>query len=542
MAGEKSENEGRDNTRILPLEISNLQISNFQQPISGYDSFMKKLIRLLIILFGLFVLCAAASPLVGAWWLRSYVNKERIVLETEKNINARVQLDDVVFTLFAWPPTLRLTGLKIAPPDQYVGTPVEARPPLKHAPVEIEVAYLELDPDGLWRRELYPRILRITGVEVQETLSPAGSSLEKLFQKPGAPMLAGTEGVPQAIPVAPPPGQRYYAADGSPLPAGQSPPTVVQEAATPVVEAVPHVEVEQGQSRAARLALQEISIEQAHFRIANMEADSRFDADLSDFNLQITNIDIDPEHIEQHNRLTVRLSSKVTLDGVAQLGGATQNVRFADFKMRAEGEVNPVDPASLQYAPAATLTMTIDRGSVLGGHMTIGDAAGKHLEKLEKYGVDLRAIPIGGPLTQDWVASVLFRDQELKFLADTHMAFPDYQITVKRDSWMNFARDTQGLLTRLYCGPALKEQIINGVSARGLGDTISRMVVDGLSDDQGRVSFDLTITGPLSHPEVKPDIQLRLESLLGEDIEDKAKGLLKNEKVGGFLKGLLKKL
>ncbi|HEY1053001.1 MAG TPA: hypothetical protein VGE39_24695, partial [Prosthecobacter sp.] len=219
---------------------------------------MKKLIRLLIILFGLFVLCAAASPLVGAWWLRSYVNKERIVLETEKNINARVQLDDVVFTLFAWPPTLRLTGLKIAPPDQYVGTPVESRPPLKHAPVEIEVAYLELDPDGLWRRELYPRILRITGVEVQETLSPAGSSLEKLFQKPGAPMLAGTEGVPQAIPVAPPPGQRYYAADGSPLPAGQSPPTVVQEAATPVVEAVPHVEVEQGQSRAARLALQEI--------------------------------------------------------------------------------------------------------------------------------------------------------------------------------------------------------------------------------------------------------------------------------------------
>ncbi len=506
---------------------------------------MKKLIRLLITLLGLFVLFAAAAPLVGAWWLRSYVNKERIVLETEKNINARVQLDEVVFTLFAWPPTLRLNGLKIAPPDQYVGTPVEARPPLKQAPVEIAAAYLELDPDGLWRREIYPRILRITGVEVQETLSPAGSSLEKLFQKPGDPLLAAADGVPQAIPVPGPagqplpPGQRYYPADGSP-PGGQ--PTVVQEAVEPVVEAVPHVEVEQGQSRAARLALQEISIEQAHFRIANREADSRFDADLSDFNLRLTNIDIDPERIDQHNRVTVSFSSKVTLDGVAQVGGRTQNVRFADFKMRAEGEVNPVNPTSMQYEPAATLTMTVDRGSVLGGHMTIGDAAGKHLEKLEKYGVDLRAIPIGGPLTQDWVASVLFRDQELKFQGDTHMAFPDYEITVKRDSWMNFAQDRQGMLTRLYCGPALKEQIVRGVSARGLGDTISRMVVDGLSDDQGRISFDLTITGPLSHPEVKPDIQLRLESLLGNDIEDKAKGLLKNEKVGGFLKGLLKKL
>lgn len=510
---------------------------------------MKKLIRLLIILFGLFSLCAAATPLVGAWWLRSYVSKDRIILETEKNISARVQLDDVVFTLFAWPPTLRLTGLKIAPPDQYVGTPVEARPPLKHAPVEIEVAYLELDPDGLWRRELYPRILRITGVEVQETLSPAGSSLEKLFQKPVDPRLVAAEGVPQAIPMPPSgqmptPGQRYYPADGSP-PQAQPPtgrPTVVQEAAEPVVQSVPHVEVEQGQSRAARLALQEISIQQAHFKITNMEADSRFDADLTDFNLQLTNIDIDPEHIAQHNRVNVSLSSKVTLDGVAQVGGVTRNVRFADFKMRAEGEVNPVNPTSLQYEPAASLTMTVDRGSVLGGHMTIGDAAGQHLDKLEKYGVDLRAIPIGGPLTQDWVATVLFREQELRFLADTHMAFPDYQITVKRDSWLNFARDTQGLLTRLYCGPALKEQIVRGVSARGLGDTISRMVVDSLSDDQGRISFDLTITGPLSHPEVKPDIQLRLESLLGDDIEDKAKGLLKNEKVGGFLKGLLKRL
>ena len=125
---------------------------------------MKKLTRLVLILLGLFTLLAVAAPLGGAWWLRSYVNKERLVLETEKNINARVQLDDVVFTLFAWPPTLRLSGLKIAPRDQYAGTPLEARPPLKHAPVEIEMAYLELEPDGLWRREVYPRVLRIMGV------------------------------------------------------------------------------------------------------------------------------------------------------------------------------------------------------------------------------------------------------------------------------------------------------------------------------------------------------------------------------------------
>ncbi|MGV3658648.1 MAG: hypothetical protein ACO1TE_00635 [Prosthecobacter sp.] len=489
---------------------------------------MKKLIRLLIILFGLFVLCAAATPLVGAWWLRSYVNKERIVLETEKNINARVQLDDVVLTLFAWPPTLRLSGLKIGPPDQYVGTPPEARPPMKHAPVEIEMAYLELEPDGLWRREIYPRILRITGVEVQEVLSPQGSSLEKLFQKPTDGMLLAAGGVPRAIPISP---------DGT------VPPTVVQETAEPVVNAVPHVDLPPDESpRAARLALQEISIEKAHFHITNQEAESRFDADISDLNLALTNIDIDPEDLERHNHLVVKLSSKVVVDGQAKLNGQMQNVRFADMTLAADGNVNPVDPATMQWNPAANLRASISRGSVLGGHMTIGEAAGQHLEKLQKYGVDLSAIRIGGELMQDLVAHVSFVNHGVKFLEDSHLVLPEYQVTVKRDSWMDFGKDQQGLLTRLYCGPALKEQIMRGVSARGLGDTISRMVVDGLSDDQGRISFDLTITGPLSHPEVKPDIQLRLESLLGNDVESKAKKLLENEKVGGFLKGLLKKL
>lgn len=515
---------------------------------------MKKLIRLVLILLGLCTLVAVAAPLAGAWWLRSYVSKERLVLETEKNINARVQLDDAILTVFTWPPTLRLSGLKIAPRDQYAGTPLAARPPLKHAPVEIEMAYLELDKDGLWRREFYPRVLRITGVQVQETLSPEqGSSLEKLFQPPGGRLAAdaGGEGVPHAIPVARPneaPPPRTYSVTGElqqppqapAVPAGQ--PTPVQEATEPVVEAVPHVDVEQNQSRAARLALQEISIEQARFHITNTEASSRFDADVSDFSLQLTNIDIDPENIEQHNRVTVRVGAKIVLDGVAQLNGRAQKVRFADFKMRAEGEVNPVNPATMQWDPTAMLTMTVERGSVLGGHMTIGDAAGQNLDKLLKYGVDLRAIPIGGALTQDWTASTLFRDEGLKFLADSHIAFPDYEITIKRDSWIDFAKDNQGLLTRLYCGPALKEQIVRGISARGLGDSISRMVVDALSDDRGRISFDLTVTGPLSHPEVKPDIQLRLEKLLGNDIEDKAKKLLENEAVGGLLKGLLKKL
>ena len=55
-----------------------------------------KITRIILILLGLGLLVAIAAPLGGVWWLRRYVNKERLTLETEKNINARVQLDEVL--------------------------------------------------------------------------------------------------------------------------------------------------------------------------------------------------------------------------------------------------------------------------------------------------------------------------------------------------------------------------------------------------------------------------------------------------------------
>lgn len=479
---------------------------------------MKKLI---LTVLALLVLGAAATPFAGAYMLRRYVSKERLVLETEKNINARVQLDDVTLTLFSWPPTLRLSGIKIAPRDDFAGTPLDTRPPLQDAPVKIEMAYLELVPEGLWHKQFFPRVLRILGADVQEFIShDQGSSLEKLFQPPGTSVVLTPDGVPKAIPL-------------------PSTPTVVQESAEPAVAAVPQVDLPvNDQPRAARLALQEISIEGARFRIRNQSADSRFDGEISDFNLSLTEIDIDPADLGGHNHLKVRLSAKVLLDGMAALGGRMQQVRFADMTIHGEGDVAPVNATTLTWSPAAMLKLTIDKGSLLGGHMTIGDAAGDHLEKLMKYGIDLRGVRIGGQLAQDLAVHVLSKDEGVTFLSDAHLALPDYQVTVKRDSWMNFAKDDQGLMTRLYCGEALKEQIVRGISSRGINSTLSRMIVDGFSDDQGRFAFDLTITGSLSHPEVKPDIQRRLEGLLGSDIEDKAKGLIDTFK---GLRGLFKK-
>ncbi|HBJ82692.1 MAG TPA: hypothetical protein DDZ88_02230, partial [Verrucomicrobiales bacterium] len=193
---------------IAGIRRCKFQISNFQARITGYALPMKKIVRLLLFLLGLLVLLAVAAPLAGAYILRRYVNKELIVLQTEKNINARVHLDDVTLTLFAWPPSLRLSGVKIGPRDQYAGTPLEARPPMQNAPVRIDMAYAELVPKALLSRQFFPRVLRIVGIEVRERISPQeGSALEKLFQPPPEKLAAlqAAADVPRAIPVPTPP-------------------------------------------------------------------------------------------------------------------------------------------------------------------------------------------------------------------------------------------------------------------------------------------------------------------------------------------------
>ena len=288
---------------------------------------------------------------------------------------------------------------------------------------------------------------------------------------------------------------------------------------------------------AERLALQEISIEQAQFHITNQGGDSQFNADISDFSLSLTGIDVDPEDLTGHNHLHVRLAAKAVVEGVARIGGQARQVRFADMTLHGEGEVNPVDPATRMWSPAADLNLTVDRGSSIGGNMTIGETAGPHLDKLMKYGIDLSAVRIGGTFAQDVHAHILYREQSLRFLDDAQFVLPDYEYTIKRDSWMDFAKDQQGLLTRLSCGDALKQSLMQGIASRGINRTLSQLVVEGLSDSRGRLTFDLTVTGSLSHPEVKPDIQVKLENLLGNDIEEKAKGLINTFK---GLKGLFK--
>jgi len=482
--------------------------------------------KLALKILGVLLLLALAAPFAMAWWLQSYVSPDYLVKATEEQCNCRAELDSSTLTIFSWPPTLRLSGIKIGPRDEHVRKPLKDRPPLKDAPIQIQLAYAELLSDDIWQRRITPNLISFAGIEVQETLDPTtGSALEKLFlpPPPAGAAIASTE-----IP-------RVTTVTEAPVPEAPAPgtPRTYDMTTAPPVEAVAPP------PKPGRIPLREIRFKQAHFHITNHAVAAHIDADIRDLDLILSDIDIDPDDLTRHNRLHASLKTKITVKGLAQINGKMQPVQFADISLQGTGKVVPINPTTLTWKPEATLDLILHRGSTIGGHMTLGDAAGDQLNKLKEYGIDLSAVRIGGSLTADATASVFYDREALFFKAPTRIALPDIEFTVKQDAWINTTRDAQYMPVHILFGPTIREPLINGIKQTGLGDSLSRAILSLISDEAGNPYIDLVFTGSLSNPKPQHELMNKLEKLTkGSGVKE----LLKDDNIGNLLQGLLKKL
>lgn len=423
---------------------------------------------------GVLIVLAIAAPIGLALWLQSYVSAESIVQLTEEHCNCRAHLDSTSLSLFSWPPTLRLHGIQIAPRDEHVGKPLSQRPPLLDPAVRIDQAYAELLSNDILDARITPNLLRFTGIKVHETLDPKeGSSLEKLFQ--------------------PPAGRREVAS------ANAAPST------SSSIEA----------AKLERIPLREIHLEQAYFHITNKAVAAQIDAEIRDLDLHLTHIDVDPEDPALHNRIHALLKAKVTVKGMAQVNGNMKPVQFADVTLRGEGDVKPLEPETRLWKPAANLAITFERGSVIGGHMVLGDVAGDHLVKLLENGIDLRSVRLGGPLAADAMATIGYDRETIAFQQPTRIMMPDFEIQVQQGSWISTVQDSQQMPMRVVFGPSIREPLIQGIAAKGLGETVTRTIVSMISDERGNPYADILITGSLSHPQVEFKVVKKLDRLTG---------------------------
>lgn len=466
---------------------------------------MKKL----LIVLGALVLLTAAGFGAVSWWIMQKLGPEVWVEQAEAHWNCRAHIDDAALSLFPQPAKLMFKGVRLARRDAEVAKPLAQRAPLADdsSVVLIPELVLEVKLEDLLKRRLFIERLRILAPVVREVQDPeTGSSLEALFQSPETASAAAQ--APDAKrETAPPPAAALPTATGTePRPAGAREPAA--------------------SSGGFAYAVQQASLERGSLDITS----GTTRVQIQDLDLRLSGIDIDPADLAGHNRMRAELKSRILVTGMARIGGSKRPAELARLALSGDGEIRPLDPKTGRWRPTTDLRLTLAKESVLAGHLTIGDAAGKDLRKLQQYGIDLAPVRIGGPLMQDALVSGQFRNDRFTIRQPALFVFPDYEVALEPKSWIEAARDRHEIDLRLSCGPALQTRLTEGIAKAGLGESMARGVSKALADERGRMTFDIESAGALSNPKVEPKTDRVL------------KNLLRGEGLGDLLQGLLKKL
>ncbi|MBV6501271.1 MAG: hypothetical protein CJBNEKGG_03780 [Prosthecobacter sp.] len=459
---------------------------------------MQKILRFALI--ALVTVCLVVGIGIGAfsWWVMRRMGPEIWVSQIERQLNCRVEIADASLSLFSSPAKLVFKGFKMAPRDAEVTKVPGARTPLKEgaAPIVVPEISLAVKLEDLMNRRLFVEQLRLVSPVISESINESGrSTLEPLFKKPGPD-------APKAVPVA------------APKETGGAAPQQAEAAA------------QGGGMEGFAFSVSKAGIEGGSLTIQN----ARTTVLVTGLDFSLGEIDIDMRNLAQHNKMLVSLEAAVQVVGQARIAGARQQATLADLKLSGEGTITPVDPASRTLVPRTVLKLTLAKGSVIAGHITMGDAAGKEMKTLQDYGIDLTPVRVGGELLEPAVLEGVFRANIFSVLADTRFAFPDYEVVIARKSHVNTAADKHEIELRLSCGKELQDRLQKGIAGAKAGESIARGLVKALSDERGRMTFDIESEGSLSNPTIKPKVDRLL------------KNLMRGEGLGDLLQGLLKKL
>ncbi len=461
---------------------------------------MKKPIRTALII--LFVLGLLGSAALGglSWWVLRQMGPDFWVSLVEKNTNCRVHVDDTKLSLFSKPAHLSFRGVKIGPRDGEEGKPLAQRAPMATAtaPITIPEIVLEVKLDDLMNRRLFIEQFRIISPVVVEGQDAQGkSSLESLFKKPRSK---------DKIPTPP----NAANTELQPVTAAEAPDKEIVRTKDGLSFAVSNASIEGG--------------------TLTIQSSSHTTVQIQDLNFNVSGIDIDPTDLANHNRITAKLSSHVIINGQARIGGVKRPAQLANLKLSGDSVITPINVTTGEWKPYSLLKLSLDKGSIIAGHITMGDAAGKEMKKLLEYGIDLSPVVVGGPLMEPAIVNAAFTTNTIVLTSDTRFVFPEYEVALEKKSYANAVVDKHDIDLRLSCGPELQTRLQQGVAKAKLGDSITRGLVKALSDEHGRMTFDIESEGKLSDPEIKP----KLDRIL--------KNLMRGEGLGDVLQGLFKKL
>lgn len=455
---------------------------------------MNKIIRIALILIVVFGFLLAIGLGIGSWWIMRKMGPDVWVKLAESKWNCRMQIEDAELSLLSRPARLNFQEVKMAPRDAEVLKNPSERLPMAEgvALVVIPKIVLEVKLDDLLNKRLFIEKLRIVSPLIHETQTALGeSTLEALFKKPKS------VDVPKVVAMQPMSSSAALGTNPSSFEASES---------------------------NYAFAIRAANLEDGSLTIKSPNAQVNIDK----LNFSLMGIDVDRHDLAGHNKMRALLSGHLQVSGMARVGGLMRPTEMANMEITGESDIIPINPTTGKWSPSSVLKLTLAQGSILAGHITMGDAAGKELKKLMEYGVDLSPVKIGGTLLEPAVVQASFANNRLTLSQDTRFVFPEYEVMIEGQSWLNSSQNQHDMDLRLACGAGLQARLQAGVSKAKLGESVARGVIKALSDDRGRMTFDIESEGSLSNPKIRPRIDRLLKNLLqGEGLSDLLQGLLK---------------
>ena len=482
---------------------------------------MKKMKWILISLTGVLALGGGGGWLALRSWLQANATPDALVQRVEQEWNCRANVKKVDVTLFANPAKISVSGFGISPRDGEVGKPLAERAPTSPGPgiASVPTMHLEVDTQGLAGGRLHVKKLLLSEVWLREEITPEGTSiLEETFRRPDR-VAPGQTMVPVTPPTLTVDDKPVAAAEAlAPEPAGGGivPPVT---APAPIPTTVSATKPDDS-GLPFGLIVDEAILEKMTFRIRNRQA--RTTTNFNNLNVRISAMDVDTADLAKHNECKIEVSSLIDSSGRAKVGSETKDVKFADFALAAHGMIKPYDEATREFAPHGQVTLELKKGGIFGGTQTIGQAAGKDksfANLKDKFGIDVSDLIIGGTLQEDVSAAVNYEGGKVHFLNDVRFVFPDYVVTLRKDSWINASDDDHDMRLQLLPTEALAKRIQEGVTVK-MGDGVAKLALSVFNDGQGRLAFDIASGERLSKPKFRLDGQAGV-------IEQLFKGLLK---------------
>ena len=346
---------------------------------------MKKLKWITLGLVALVGLVSVVGGLVIKSRLDNLFTREAFVRQMETQWNCRADIGSLTVSLNSTPASIEIKNLVLAPRDADAEnhTPLANRKPIPTGTglVGAERAFLEINLGDLVRQRLHIKRLTLSGVNARNDVSEErGNLLGVLFDRPVTKAEAESVASASASPPPSPPQPQAKAPVESHPDTASPAPSNPPEAPTAIADAMPAKAKKHATFQAKELGLSvvidEAKIERASFREVNHLVLSR--TDVSDLNLTVKDVDVDPSDLSHHNQARMQLSAHIASKGRAKVGAATQNqdVKIADFTFEATSTVQPMDATTGEFIPTGTLDLKVQKGSTFGGVMTLGDLAG----------------------------------------------------------------------------------------------------------------------------------------------------------------------